>query len=129
MLMQSHGANCNRVEPFESSISLEAFGELLKHFGSLGWSVFQQKFGQLLGMIDHKFVSGIIDGPDFPAFGFRPFVTDQKVWVAFCRKHIGNILDVFKIACELDAPFKSCDCLWSALCVNPCNVVRVANSQ
>jgi hypothetical protein len=54
-------------------------------------------------MIDHKFVTGIIDGTAFPAVGFRPFVTDQKIWVAFCRKHIGNILDVFKIACELDA--------------------------
>ena len=80
-------------------------------------------------MIDHKFVTGVINGTDFPAFAFRPFVTEQKIWVAFCRKHIGNILDVFKIACELDALFKSRNCLWSALCVNPCNVVRVANPQ
>jgi hypothetical protein len=71
--------------------------------GSLGGSVSQQKFDKLVGMIDHKVVSGTIDGPDFPAFGFRPFVTDPEIWVAFCRKHIGNILDVFKIACELDA--------------------------
>jgi hypothetical protein len=52
--------NRNRVKPFESSTSLEAFGELLKHSGLLGWSVFQQKFSQLLGMIDHKCVTGII---------------------------------------------------------------------
>ena len=101
----------NRVEPFESSTSLEAFGELLKHFGSPAWSVSQQKFGQLLGMIDHKFVPGTSDSTDLPAFGFRPFVTDQKIWVAFCRKQIGNILDVFNIACELDAFLKSRNCL------------------
>jgi hypothetical protein len=82
-----------------------------------------------MGMIDHKVVSGTIDGPDFLAFGFRSFVTDPEIWVAFCRKHIGNIPDVFKIACELNAFLKSRYCLWSALCVNPCNVVRVANSQ
>jgi hypothetical protein len=49
-------------------------------------------------MIDHKFVTGIIDGADFPGFGFRPFVTDQKIGVAFCRKQISNLLDLFKIA-------------------------------
>jgi hypothetical protein len=58
-------------------------------------------------MIDHKVVTGIIYGADFPGFGCCPRMTDQKITVAFRRKQIGNILDLFKIAGELDALFKS----------------------